>query len=120
MIEQPTTPEAIAAAWRSLSARGALPSLRAVNLELLRMRGAGASLRDIVPIVAALRAEAESNPRIGEVVNMFESLDIVARREAARRMEQHAAMLDKMGRLAARRSADFHPVPPSKRTKGNP
>ena len=81
-----STAEAVAVAWRSLVARDDMPTVRAVQAELIRLRGVCASLRDIVPVVAALRSESEADPRIATVVDMFQRIDIVAQREALRRM----------------------------------
>lgn len=80
------TTDAVVAAWRSLAEKGDMPSIRAVNVELVRLRGYGASLRDIAPVVAKLREKSLSDPQIASVVDRFLALDPVARREALRRM----------------------------------
>jgi hypothetical protein len=85
---QETTADAVVAAWRALAERGDMPSVRTVQAELVAMRGAGASMRDIVPVVARMRAEAAADPRVGEVVRLFRSLNPVARREALRRIRE--------------------------------
>lgn len=90
MTMQETTADAVVAAWRALAARGDMPSVRSVQAELHATRGEGASMRDIVPVVARLRAEAAADPRIGEVVRLFRSLNPVARREALRRIRSEA------------------------------
>lgn len=87
-MSRQTTAEAVAVAWRSLIERSDMPTVRAVHAELIQLRGIGASLRDIVPIVAALRAESEADSRITKVVDMFQSINIVAQREALRRMTE--------------------------------
>lgn len=86
MTQEQTTADAVVAAWRSLAERGDMPSVRAVNAELVRLRGYGASLRDIAPVVARLRVKSQADPRIASVVARFLSLDPVAQREALRRM----------------------------------
>jgi hypothetical protein len=85
---QESTADAVVAAWHSLARRGDMPSVRSVRDELVAMRGAGASMRDIVPVVARLRAEAVADARVGEVVRLFRSLNPVARREALRRIRE--------------------------------
>lgn len=86
MMQEQSTTDAVVAAWRSLAGNGQMPSVRAVNAELVRLRGYGASLRDIAPVVARLRVKAEADPRIASVVARFLALDPVAQREALRRM----------------------------------
>jgi hypothetical protein len=86
MMQEQSTADAVAAAWQALLDRGELPTIRAVNAELVKLRGCGASLRDIAPVVAELRRRAESNPRIAAVVARFLQLDPVEQREALRRM----------------------------------
>jgi len=78
--------DSIAAAWHSLIDEGRYPSLRTVQSRLLDLRGYGASMRDIVPVVAALREKSLGDPRIDTVVAAFLTLDPVAQREAFRRM----------------------------------
>ena len=86
MTQEQTTADAVVAAWRSLADNGQMPTVRAVNAELVRLRGYGASLRDIAPVVARLRVKAEADPRIASVVARFLALDPVAQSEALRRM----------------------------------
>ena len=76
-----STADAVAVAWRSLVARDDMPTVRAVQAELIRLRGVGASLRDIVPVVAALRSESEADPRIATFVDLFQRLGNFAQRE---------------------------------------
>lgn len=85
---QETTADAIIRAYRALLDRNDVPTLRAVHAELVSTRGIGASLRDIAPAVARLRAAAASDPRIDEVVSLFLSLDSVAKREVLRRIRE--------------------------------
>jgi hypothetical protein len=86
MMQEQSTADAVAAAWKALLDKGELPTIRAVNAELVNLRGCGASLRDIAPVVARLRVKAEANPRIAAVVARFLQLDPVEQREALRRM----------------------------------
>lgn len=112
-----TRPNAIRTAWRSLIDRRSMPTLREVRAEMLRLRGVGASLRDIAPMVSALRLEAEASPKIDAVVAMYRRLDIVEQREAMRRMATVPDPTNAIVRLNDARSAPFHPVPKPKRTK---
>lgn len=79
--------DAVVAAWKALVGRGDIPTVRTVLRQMRDVDGRGASLRDIVPLVAQLRSESEADPRIVEVVCIYLSLDPVARREALRRMK---------------------------------
>lgn len=79
--------DAVVAAWKALVGRGDIPTVRTVLKQMRDIDGRGASLRDIVPLVAELRSESEADPRIVEVVCIYLSLDPVARREALRRMK---------------------------------
>lgn len=85
-MQEETTIEAVVSAWRDLIRRGDRPSVRRVHAEMRRRRGAAASMRDIVPVVARLRAESEADPRVDEVIRLLNSLDPVALREAMRRI----------------------------------
>jgi hypothetical protein len=87
MQEKPTA-DAVVAAYSSLVERGDMPSVRAVHAEMQRLRGEGASMRDIVPVVARLRAKSQSDRRVERVVRLYLALDPVARREALRRIEE--------------------------------
>ena len=87
-MQEPPTADAVVQAYLALASRGDMPSVRAVHAELQRLRGAGASMRDIVPIVARLRAESQADPRVEEVVMLYLALDPVARRVALRRIEE--------------------------------
>jgi len=92
MMQEQSTADAVVDAWQALLDKGQMPTIRAVNAELVRLRGCGASLRDIAPIVARLRVKAEANPRIAAVVARFLQLDPVEQREALRRMADAGSM----------------------------
>lgn len=87
-MQEPSTADAVVAAYRALVKRGDMPSVRAVHAEMQRLRGAGASMRDIVPVVARLRAASESDPKVDRVVALFLALDPIARREVLRRITE--------------------------------
>jgi len=90
-MQEQATADAVVAAYRALVERGDMPSVRAVQAEMKRLRGAGASMRDIVPVVARLRGKAESDRRIAKVVGLYLALDAVARREALRRIMEESS-----------------------------
>lgn len=85
-MQEPSTADAVVAAYRALVERGDMPSVRKVYAEMERQRGEGASMRDIVPVVARLRAASESDPKVDRVVALYLSLDPIARREVMRRI----------------------------------
>jgi hypothetical protein len=85
-MQEQATSEAVVAAYLALVKRGDMPSVRAVHSEMRRLRGEGASMRDIVPVVARLRAKSAADPRIKKVVRLFLALDPVAKREVLNRI----------------------------------
>ena len=87
-MQEQATSEAVVAAYLALVKRGDMPSVRAVHSEMRRLRGEGASMRDIVPVVARLRAESEADPKVKRIVALYLSLDPIARREVLRRIAE--------------------------------
>jgi len=87
-MQEPSTADAVVAAYQALAKRGDMPSVRKVYAEMERQRGEGASMRDIVPIVARLRAKSEADPKVERVVALYLSLDPIARREVLRRVTE--------------------------------
>lgn len=86
-MQERTTADAVVAAYRALLDQGTVPSVRAVLAAMRERENRGASMRDVVPLVANLRKRSLADPAIERVVRMYLSLDAVARVEVRRRID---------------------------------